>query len=514
MVTSRSDASRHSIALAYSLAYAFVFILGVVHRWPLLDPPSLWLDDQWVATLVRFAGLEELFGYRASAPMGFVAFSKIAPIWVSDVEIGLQLFPMACGLAMPIALGLFVARMTGHASLGLLAAAIATANPITAGYSMRVKQFSFDALISTGMLAVGLPLLMGRARLPWWPVLTSIAAGWLTYVSALISLPLLHVAALRVWLRDAAARTRALVSIAVLDLSFFLLYWLRVRHQSRTGTVEFWMERGGLPHDKSFGALLDYYLLDGIFLRGIAGALPVLPKIVAAAIAGLALLWLLREARTRFIGLFFLGFYAQLAVAAGLRLYPFGGDRTDIFSYPVTISLVMLVAGHALNTLRTSNPMRLRNTTRGIAALALALPIAAFAFARFDPVGQVITDDAEMVRILEAERREGDVVVVSYQSRYAVATYGSWPMTYVQPEVGKFYVRVDRPDTHVMRDHDAFEGSWIENAQRVLYLHVNLTERNAPYREEIEGRIDSSGFERVDRIERRRGSLSIFEAES
>ena len=487
-------------------------LLGLLQRWPLLDPPSLWYDDQWVATLVRFASVGDLFGYRASVPMGFVAVSKLPWAWVSDTELALQLFPMLCGIAMPLGLGWFVGRATGHPALGLLAAAIAMTNPITAGYSMRVKQFSFDALIVTAFLAMGLPLLRGRPRLPAWPVAMAAVLGWLTYVSALASLPLLHVAALRVYMADRALRMRALMSMALLDLSFVLLYALRVRHQSRSGTVEFWMERGGLPEDQSFGALLDYYLIDGIFLRGIAGAIPALPKIVAAAVAGLALLWLLREAKTRFAGLFFLLFYLQLAVTAGLRLYPFGGDRTDIFSYPVTITLVMLATGLALNAMRTTDPKRLMVLGRIIVAIAIALPLAGHALDRFDPVPQVITDDAEVLRILENERRDQDVVLISYQSRYTVATYGHWPMTYVQPEAGKFWVAVDLPRTHVMLDHDHFEPAWVEGARRVLYLHVNLTEQSTPFRDDVEGQIETLGFDRVDRVERRRGSLSIFEA--
>ena len=491
--------------------YGFVLALGLWQRWELLDPPSLWYDDQWVATLVRFAGVSELFGYRASVPLGFVVFQKIAPQWIADTEVALQLLPMLCGLAMPVVLGGLVSRSTGHPALGLLAAAIAMTNPIAAGYSMRVKQFSFDALVVVAILAIGLPLLRGKARLPATPVVVAAALGWLTYVSALVSVPLLHVAGLRAWIHEPASRPRVLVNLAGLDLSFALLYWLRVRHQSRTQTVEFWMERGGLPENESFGALLDYYVLDGIFLRGIAGALPALPKIVAVAIAGMALLWLVREGKTRFIALFFLLFYAQLAVMAGLRMYPFGGDRTDIFSYPATILLVMLAAGLAMNKLRTSHPRRLVVIGHGIAVAGVALPVAGLAFERFEPVPQVITDDAEMLRILEAERRDGDVVMISYQSRYTIATYGTWPMTYVQPEEGKFWVSVDMPHTHVMLDRGVFEQEWVDDATRVLYLHVNLTAKSTPDRDQVEARMKELGFARLDRIERRRGSLSIFQ---
>ena len=58
------------------LGYAAIIILGVFERIPLIDPPSLWYDDEWVGALVRWTTFSDLFVYQASAPMGFVAALK------------------------------------------------------------------------------------------------------------------------------------------------------------------------------------------------------------------------------------------------------------------------------------------------------------------------------------------------------------------------------------------------------------------------------------------------------
>ena len=55
------------------LGYALILAAGILIRIPLLDPPSLWYDDEWVAALARFTGPREWLEYRASVPMGFVA---------------------------------------------------------------------------------------------------------------------------------------------------------------------------------------------------------------------------------------------------------------------------------------------------------------------------------------------------------------------------------------------------------------------------------------------------------
>lgn len=508
MTKSRSD--RTSIALW--IGYAALTAFGVIYRWPLLDPNSLWFDDQWVATLVRFAGAGELLEYKATVPMGFVAALKLGPLFVEDLEIALQTVPMLCALVAPVLLGLLITRLTGFASLGFLAAVLLAVNPLAAGYSMRIKQFSFDALFVTGALAIGLPLLRGTARLPWTSALAAGGMAVITYVSAFVSLPLLHVAALRAWMGGGVDRAKLLASIGALDGFVLFLFWFRIRHQSRTGVVEFWMERGGLPASQSPGALLDYFLFDGIFLRGIAGALPALPKIMAAALAGAALLFLLREARTRWAGIFFLGFYAQQAIAAGLRIYPFGGDRSDIFSYPVTLSLVMLALGSLFERLREQAPQTAATARRIALASAIALPLAALSLEDWRPNPYVANDDAQLVATLEARAQVGDVVVISHQARYAVATYGSWPMTYLQPDDRKFWVAVDRPRTHIAPGHTAFETAWIDRAHRVLYLHLKLDDRTRVFRDATEAKIGARGFARVERIDARGGSLSIFQA--
>ncbi len=92
-----------------------------------------------------------------------------------------------------------------------------------------------------------------------------------------------------------------------------------------------------------------------------------------------------------------------------------------------------------------------------------------------------------------------------------MAYYGSWPMSYVQPPEGKFHIEVLLPKVHSVRHDRVLEPAWVQEAVRILYLHVNLTDWSTPNRDQMERDLEVLGFGITERIERTRGSLSGLE---
>ena len=494
------------------LGYAAIIILGVFERIPLIDPPSLWYDDEWVGALVRWATFSDLFVYQASAPMGFVAALKGFTSIESDPEWGLQILPMLCGLILPLLIGWVVSRETQRPTLGLFAACLFAMNPIAIGYSMRIKQFSWDALIVTVVLVVGLPMLRQINAVSLKRALLLSLTSLLSYTSIFVSAPMIHLSLVRSLGSSSDLRNawwRLTRPVLIFDGIFLLYYVFRLREQSRSDVTAFWEIRGALPNG-SLNSLAGYFLLNDHFGLTVAvgRALPFLPTLLGATLAAIALLVLWAHRPTRWTAAFFTGVYGLAICAALLGVYPFGGVRTDIFSYPITVTMIALAFG----TILVALPTRLRDQASVIlAASGLALLFFAAYSPQWAPVPYPQRSDSELVELLEETRDPDDLVLISQTAHHAIGYYSKLPMVYAQPRHGGFRMQPLDPQIILMEWTELYlDPEEIEPFDRIWYFDIALTPTSYEMSQKRIQWLHEAGFELLESIDRPKGSLQLL----
>jgi len=504
-----NQANARVARLGLFLGYALILAGGILMRIPLLDPPSLWYDDEWVAALVRFAGLREWLEYRASVPMGFVASLKGISYLDADPERGLQLLPMLCGLVAPLLLGWLVQRETRLPPLGLVSGALLAMSPVAVGYSMRVKQFSWDALIVVVVLIVGLSVLQKAAAPSWRQILPTAIATLLSYVSILVAAPIMHVSLLRNFVRErptlGLALHKALPTLA-LDLLWIGYYWFRLRAQSRGDVNFFWRLRGVLPEWSGEG-ILGYFFSSGPygFTKAIGNAIPFIDPTMGTILVGISLLGLWVNRSSRWLGVFFSTFYALALVGALFGVYPFGGIRTDIFSYPVTVCLVSLALGLGLNQFATHRRVVIASALAGLSLVIFLIQVVR---PRPTPTPYPARSDAELVKLLETSRTSDEFVLVSRPAHFAVGYYGSLPMRYVGLPKDGFRIEVIDPRWIQLNwNQSEFDVPEAESLNRLWYLDIELNQWASESNQRLLDWLALQGFTTTEITEKTNGSL-------
>ena len=442
---SRESGQRiRAVSLAAALPPAAVLAFVALAAWRrsvALDPPSLFVDDTWVGFIVRYASLRDLFVYAATAPTGFSAILKGFAKLVPDPELGLQLYPFLCGLMLIPTVGFLAMRLTGWVSIGVLAAALTSVDPMIAIMSTRVKQTPSDALVVLVLVILGLPHIRDASprRLLVLSVASAVAAV-VSYVSLAASMLLLHLplaAAALEWLRD---RRRppwaAAVVVFTFDAAMLAFYWLRLRLQVRGDVEGYWvgwfLPTGSLAAAAEFAARRVPAALTGgspqLFGWPTAG------RVVAAIIGGAMLagiVSLFARERSRFQAFFFLFFFAGLLGASALHLYPFGG-RPFFFTHPLSLALAAVGFGVACDAAsrRSAGARRALPAALGVLAVATVL-------APWKEIHYPKTRAADVVRYLDERLAPGELVYLSPQAQHTVAYYTTRPIEPVFDNGGK-----------------------------------------------------------------------------
>jgi hypothetical protein len=393
--------------------------------------------------LVDAAPLRLLAAAPIPCPPGFVLLLRALRPLLGGGDAALQAVPFACALLQIPLLGWLALRLTRQPALGLLAATLLAGSPVLAVFSLRVKQFSLDALLTLVLLLLAAGCIE-RPRVGRFATLcaTAVAAPLLSFPSILVGPPLLLGAA---WalarerrdgafpLRRAALLGTALSGAGLAALAGALLV--------------------GRGNPRLFAHWHDFYLplaspaalpafLGGAGARFFALALPE-PLGWAGWLVPVGLWDLLRRAEGRALGAALGAIYLGVAAASALGRFPVGGGRTDLFSYPVT--LVLIVAAVAVPGRRW----------RAVPLAAAAVAIAALGWSlREGPVEYPPTGAAAVVRRAAAAIRPEDGLVVYPWSNWAVAHYGPWPVRLfaVGDSTSGFYAEPRRPHTLVLRE--------------------------------------------------------------
>jgi len=435
---------------AFYAALVLLAIAGLVQRLPGLDPFSLWLDDLWLAVLTKHASSRFLLTGSSPCPPAFGLLIRWFTAIAGYGEWQFQMFPLVAGLAYVVLAGHFAFSVTRRMSVGLMAAAFAVANPALAIFSLRVKPYTLDALITQALLMAALASWQRRTARSLAGLTALAALGMvLSFPSLLVSAALINAIVLCTLLEKNSVRAWGppLTTAAACNAALLVTFLLFIR-----------------PHFSGHwsGLLANYYASPTLaFMRGKGaalfwGAFPARLTWIALFVPA-GLYALMREKKWRGVGLALLIFYPGLFLASMIRLYPIGAGRTDIFTYPLTIAAA--VFGIDLLT------RKYRFFAVGGAVFALAVFGFELATIRYtypesgaravvEHAGRTVTPD--------------DGLVIYPSSNWPVALYGRWPTRLVvleEPDTG-FYMYPERPRTLVI--NEVIDGVWRPSVKRQL----------------------------------------------
>lgn len=402
----------------FAAGVAAIVALAASLRLPGLAPPSLFLDDVWVALLAREASLADLLTLRPPHPAGFMALQILAHRLLPGAELSVQLVPFAASLALIPLGGWLVWRRAGSVSGGLLAAALLALNPTLSDHSVRVKPYATDALLSLVLVAVTLRCLAEpSSRRLWRLALLAPLAILLSYPAALAGAVGFAVAFSSAALstRDRGPLTRIAGVFVAAEATLGALF---VLGQSNETLRSFWQTEF-MPLETPAGALM-FIASRTAFV--ILGSFP--PGWRALGIlAPLAVALLFRRRETRPAGALLAALWAAFFAAAAARLYPMDG-RTAAFAFP----LVALLAAWTISSVfrRASSPL-VREAVPAFLAAAILLTSAV-------PVTYPPFEDARLVRALVSEARPGDAVLLYPHANWGAAYYSGWSVRLVRAD--------------------------------------------------------------------------------
>lgn len=414
---SPADSLRRERAV-FAAGVAAIVVLAISLRLPGLAPPSLYLDDVWVALFAREASLADLMALRPHHPAGFMALQALALRFLPGAELSVQLIPFAASLAL-IPLGAWlIRRRTGGVSGGILAAVLLALNPTLSDYSVRAKPYATDALLSLILVAATLACLREPApRRLWRLALLAPLATLFSYPAALVGAVGFAVAFAAVF---ASTRERGLLTriAGTFVAAEAVLGILLVYGQSNQALTKFWQE-GFVPLQRPSDALVFIASRTALVLMSS------FPRDwwALGILVPLAFALLLRRRETRAAAAFLAALWASLFAAAAMRLYPVDG-RTTSFAYP----LVAVLAAWTLSseTRRAGLPL----IREGIPAfLAAAIVLTSAVRVAYPPF-----EDARLVRALAAEARPGDTVLLYPHTNWSAGYYGGWSVRLVRAD--------------------------------------------------------------------------------
>jgi len=489
--------------------YLALMLAAVWARAGGLNPATLWYDDVWVAVLTKVSSPVDLLDIPAPGPLGFLSVLWVVRRLIADPEISLQLLPFICGLISIPLVGVAARRITGSAVGAALAAAVMALNPLVAHYSIFIKHFTVDAVVSASLLllAAGMLTRPTVSRLAWG-ALVGFVSFTMSFISVIAAALLVNLGAFAV-ARTERYQWRATWPAAAVALAFnsavLATYALYLRHIRNPELISFW-ESSYMSTDSVASALA--------FLRESIPAITkaALPEFLwptwPLVFAGFA--WLAWKPHRRVLAAFFGLFYATWIAMSALQMYPLGGERTDIFSFPATI--VLYCAGfYAI----TSWHRAARSVAFVVAVVMVAMGLLlAPTTTYFDVEG-----DSDIVRELQARARDNDGVVLYPSAGFIVGYYGPWPVAIERTDLimQGYNVSLRRPSSLTL-PHDDLERvapvleTFLQRGslQRVFYVTARQKSDVIP-KPFVVSAFEHFGYNLADAFSSARTSVSVFE---
>jgi hypothetical protein len=461
-------------------------VIAILRRCTAWDPPSLWLDDIWMALPLRHLGLEQILALHLPSPIGFLALEKLAGMSARDLEWPLQIVPALCGLLVIPLFYAVVRRLVSERWALSLACLLAACHPVAELYAMRVKHYACDLLVVVGLLGLMLSALQRPSIARCFALVVAGLAGALfSFASLFVSLCFVHALladrALRAYRAQRLDRLTLGygVGAGLFDAGVFALHKTLLEGQSSAAMKAFW--HAYFLHFDSLTGVLRWIgrRLFAFPLYALSAWLVVLLPLVFIGARSLA-----RDSTLRPLVWAWLGLLAGLVLAAALDIYPMGNDRTGLFAYPLFWAFAAVGCEH----LRTA-PARSERSIK--LQTACALYVVAVCLLR-PPVAYSDARDRQAVEESLRRRHAGDGLLVQPSGLLALAYYGDRPLRFVRDDsvCHRFAAWPDWPDLQLLpstlnggslRDEpslaDAFlDAYYARPYPRVVYLSTHASD--------------------------------------
>jgi hypothetical protein len=491
------------------LVYAALILAAAWARSGGLNPATLWYDDVWVAVLTRVSSPLELLDIPAPGPLGFLSALWGMRRLISDPEISLQVLPFACGLISIPLVGMAVRRITNSTVMAVLAAAIMALNPLVAHYSIFIKHFTVDAVAAACLifLAAGILAKPSFTKVAWGAV-AGFVAFCMSFTSVIAGGLMVNFGALVAGQKE-RSQGRAVWPFAAVALAFngavLATYVLYLRHVRNPELISFW-QSFYVPTESVADALS--FLRQGIPTIAKASLPELLWPTWPLVFVGLG--WLIWKPDRRLLAAFFGLFYTAWITMSALRMYPLGGERTDIFSFPATIALYCagvyaLTAWHRV--------------IRPVAAVAAAVVLGVGVLHAPGATYFDVEGDSDIVRELQARARDIDAIVLYPSAGFIVGYYGPWSVEIERTDLimQGYDVSLRRPDSLTL-PHDSLEhvAPFLEgflqrgNHQRVFYV-VARQKANVIPESFVVAAFDHLGYDVAETFSSRKTRVLVFD---
>lgn len=402
---------------------------------------SLWLDEALVASSILgrdAAGLlTRPLDYGQTAPAGFLLLEKLATVLLGTGEHALRLVPLLAGLG---ALFLFpsVARRYVSGPARTVALALFALAPFLVYYSSEVKQYSLDALVSLGVLAVAADLYVRRPRSALLALIVGVIGVWLSQPAIFMLGGAGLVLAADALGRRQWPRAAMLAGIGAAWLaSFGGSYAVSRRTLADPEYMQAFWRHGFMPWS---GDSLPWTIerVARMFREplGVIGTNPfpwlgILQTAAGVALVAAGVLWMYRRRPVR---LALLGLpFVLMVLAAAAHAYPFAANylssgRVLIFLIP---SLVLVMGEGAARLAGLYPGLYPRRAGLAVAGVAVALALAPSIGYAAASVPHVRAEIKPLLEYSAQNRQPGDILYVYYGARpqyeYYAARYGWRP---------------------------------------------------------------------------------------
>lgn len=394
------------LAIALVAAAAFA-------RYRPLSPSSLWLDDSWAAVAYKAHGVVQFSRAVRISPF----FLATTAVWLKTVgltSLRAQLVAFVPGILGPAAVFLAARSMRFGRAGALLAGALIVVAPLHMQYSSHVKQYTFEALLTTIIVRVGWWLLDKPDRRRWTVMTITAIATSLASVAIAPVVAGAYAAGLLAALRRGTARAEAIASMAAYGAVAGLWYLLVVRPSTHPALRAYWRQLGGFwSHHANLGLATGLVETLKHVAHGFSGLAPLVTIWIMAAVVVIAFVRSAERAVLLFVP------FVVAVVLAGLQIAPLGA-RVDIYLYPTFALLV----GYACQPLLQRLPVAPVVPIVLLTVLLATTPL---------PSAYQHEDIRPLVARLETESRSTDSILVYPTGRFALALYTHWPVR-IEPD--------------------------------------------------------------------------------
>lgn len=419
----------------YFLGVLFFVFFSILIRFPALNPISLWLDDLWVALIAKVNNFDDFMLVNGPAPILFTVLQFLSSKIINDKELSMQLIPFVFGtLNIPLFYKL-VLKISKNKSLSFLAAAILSINSLMLNYSIRAKQYTLEMFFVILLLISFTEIINSEINIKNWlkSFFVSILGLGFSFSSIIISGFFLNFLAFYDNFKSKWKNIREIVLAIVFDIVLVLYYYLFLKARASKTMIAYWSNDFINVNQDFFGILKD--IIDklcvvilnafpgftiGFTQRYIIKSEYYFLLLIVIFLFFFGIKYLIQKKYSVLL-YFILFFYPFLILLSLVKIYPLGGVRTDLFSYPITILLTILGIDKVFNLSKKSiNWM-------GFVFIFILVLI-------FSPKNIIYSDQANVSLCIDylKDKVKNNKVLILPHSTFALSYYSNNPVIFMK----------------------------------------------------------------------------------